>query len=116
MPTLTQDQLVKMVDDVATIRTLTGTHNERLEKVESSVTNLSEKLNGHGEWKDGVNGKLDELKVSIDKCGTGRVSLLDLDKATMIKLLALLVAAILAGSAGGQGVIDLVKLILSIGG
>lgn len=112
MPGLSQEQLVKMVDDTATIRTLVGTHNDRLKGVEDSVKSLDEKLDGHVEWRNSVNTRLDELKTGVEECKKSGGIFAGLDRKTLIKMVALIVAALVAGGAGSEAVMKLVAMVL----
>ena len=115
MPGLTQEQQIQMAVDVGVVRTLVETHDGRLKSVEDSVKTLNEKLDGHVEWRQSVNSQLDSLKTGVDECkASGGIAgfMKSLDKKTIVIVVGLIIAAITAGGAGSDAVINLVKLVL----
>lgn len=104
---------------------LTEKEREKLDGISDTVIRIDERTKGLPEWKEGVEGKVEEIRISVAQCqaacaagaeNSGLLSVLvgKLDAKTIAKILLGLGSIIVLGSAGGDGLRELLKLIFGL--
>lgn len=120
-------KLVEMAESVAEIRGLTKEGAKRMDRVEAlldkstgsmvqvekSMVVLEDWRTDVDTWRNSMGEDIQVMKADVAECKRNNI-LSGLDKTTMLKVIALLVASLVAGGAGGQAVADLVKLLMQV--
>ncbi len=116
---LSDEKLVEMAENVATTKQLVESHDKVLETMQGDVSDLRLAWEGEKTARTSMSTTLDELgkKVHrIEKHSNGGLleQMKPKDLKSMLKWAAIIVAFLVAGSAGGEGLKELVAVLIQM--
>ena len=83
-------------------------------KMDKTLTVLETWKENVDKWRDSVDGNIDNMKSDLQR--VQGVSLFGgMSKFDIIKVAGIIIAALVAGNAGGASILDLIKLLLGLG-
>lgn len=122
-----EKKLQEMAEGVSEIRGLTKAHDKRMDRIEAILDKSSGSLvkvetgvavvtswrEDVDKWRDTVDEKIGLMQADVQECKRSNL-FTGLDKATLLKVIALLVSMLVAGNAGGEAVKDLFLFLMQL--
>lgn len=123
---LSDDKLVEMAENVAVTRKLVENHDEAIKKLDGKVDTMQTDISDlrlaweaedtqRTEVRESVKTMAQRVEKVEENCSKGLLAqLTPKDWKELLKIIGIIIAMLMAGSAGGQGITQLVQALLGM--